>query len=174
MYKLFLAGVCAILFSCDKKPTAEFTLDSTEYSAGDIIGISDKSKHAYGYLWSLKKVNSFGYSSRAENKTSALPVGMLTEDGNYDVILTTYSKKKDKTANSSKPVLIKTIRGQLIIWSPSGQSFSAQADNQPIGMSEDGQLSVNLPVGIRYISLSTGQTKTFNITENCSIEWQVQ
>jgi hypothetical protein len=129
-----ITGMFALAFSllfigCNKQPSAEFTLDKTEYSAGDVVKCTNKSIDAKSYKWTFPD----GQTSASQNVDYTLSSSL--PPGTYSIKLEAISKKGNKISDASKSFAVKTASGQLTVWTSNslvGQ-ISVKVDNVAVG-----------------------------------------
>lgn len=80
---LFGIALLAMLYSCEKQPTAMFTASKTEIDEGESVTFTNKSTDADHYTWFFGE----GSTSTEEN-----PTFTYTKKGMYNVTLIAYSK----------------------------------------------------------------------------------
>ncbi len=158
--------------SCNKKPEADFKMDTSTYSAGDQLKITNLSINATSQTWDIK--NSLGSVALTnEEKNPNLIIPILSADDTYRVDLTVYNKRKRHSSTLTKTFEVKTIRGSISVkyydyysWV---DKFDVYVDDQFVGSATSGEYtSDQLPIGLRLITVkapnSMVQSKTVNIT----------
>lgn len=90
-----------LLTSCQRQPTANFTTDKTEYTAGDTIHFTNTSEDGDSYLWTVPDGKTF----TTENLDYVTDVN--EHSGSKTFKLDVFSKNKKKNATASKTVIIK-------------------------------------------------------------------
>lgn len=97
---LLLSG-CFFLISCNKPPVADFSMDRAEYSAGEVVKLTNKSTDAETYKWTLPD----GQTSTSKNVNYT--INALTMTGGYSVKLEVKSKNGKKTDTATKNYTLK-------------------------------------------------------------------
>lgn len=171
---LFLLLVI-LMVSCNK-PEADFTTDKNEYSAGDVIYITNNSDDSKEYFWYFSN-NASSPSKQSVAKNPTDTINMLAPDGVYTIQLTASRKKGKKPSTVRKDFLVKTLRGSFQINSPIYyDGTTVFADNQLIGKISGGLFSVKLPIGVRLIEVfgpNGRKSTTVKITEGGYYGWQI-
>lgn len=97
---LIITAVFATLFSvtsCQKQPEANFTISKTEAFTGDTIKFSNTTVNGDHYLWDFGDNNT---------STDESPTHVYNKEGEYNVVLTAYSKKDKKNGKREQTVKI--------------------------------------------------------------------
>jgi hypothetical protein len=177
---VYLLFVIAASVACQKQPTADFSTDTTVYSAGDTIKLKNTSLDAYKYKWTMPD----GQTSNATNVNYSTPESL--GDGTLTFTLEALSKNGKKTDQATKAVQIKASTGQLTVWSSDTYSdtITVSIDDIQEGYitktypttipdcGADGCFEMTLKIGYHAISATRGGVKWsgyINITKNkCS------
>ena len=91
---LFLIVIAAV--ACNKTPSAAFSMNKSEYKAGETVELKNESKNAKTYEWTLPD----GQTSKSENVNYVL--SNSTGPGTYKIKLKAISKKGDKSGEVTK------------------------------------------------------------------------
>jgi hypothetical protein len=97
-----------LITGCNKKPQADFTTDKEEYTAGEIIRLTNKSIHAKSYNWLFPDLSA----STSENPEYALSADLA--DGSYPIRLE--SLRNSETSLITKFISVIAQKGQLTVW----------------------------------------------------------
>jgi PKD repeat protein len=127
LFPIFI--ICVIFFqSCHHAPTASFTADKDEYSAGETIQLTNTSSNAYSYKWEAP-----GLTTPLTGKNASI---IARKKGTYQVTLTVFSKNGKKSSSTSKTVVVKAGKGQLVIYTSTYPvlPISIKIDNVPAGV----------------------------------------
>ncbi|MCC6371268.1 MAG: hypothetical protein IT236_09715 [Bacteroidia bacterium] len=158
------ALACSLLFSaCNKQPAADFSLDKSEYSAGDIVKCDNKSIDAKTYKWTFPD----GQTSASQNVDYTLDAN--TSPGTYAIKLQAISKKGSKTSDATKLFTVKAATGQLTLWTTNSlvSQITVKVDNVTVGTitayyasnpgcGASGCVTANLGIGTHTISATDG------------------
>jgi hypothetical protein len=179
------ALACGLLFSsCNKQPTADFTTDKTEYSAGDVVKLTNKSLDAKSYKWIFPD----GQTSASPNVDYTLASNITP--GVYSIKLEAISKKGNKKSEASKSITVNAAAGQLTVWTSNSSvnPITVKINNVTLGTitlyytsnpgcGANGCVTANLNTGVYTISATDG-TYTWNgtttITKNTCSTFQLQ
>lgn len=173
-----LICVFALLTNSCKKAITDFTIDKADYSAGDIVNITNQTKNLKTYKWSIKAASNYSYYDNSySDQNPTIRINPCAVDGNYSLVLIG-TTKKGKTSTSTRDFLVKTIRGSLYIYSPSlkvnADPIEIKADNEVVGkLYPLSGLTLKIAVGVRYLTTSNGKTITINIQENGFYNWNI-
>lgn len=172
LFQFLLIATILFCYGCHKNSKADFTFEAKEYSAGDLIALTNLSIDSKTYKWTFQDE---GLENELIESTETNPVhriNLFAPDGNYVMNLTAFSSKKEKVEKSTtitKSILLKTTRGYLNIYAPSDSKITCYIDNQLVEKtSYGGVLQVSVPIGKRFVSVQTtthngDQTETVNI-----------
>lgn len=169
--------------SCNKQPAADFTLDKSEYTAGDVVICTNKSLDAKSYKWTFPD----GQTSASQNVEYTL--SNSTPAGVYSVKLEAISKKGNKKSEASKSFTVKAALGEIVFWqAPScgcgitsvtinGVTKQITLDfNSTPTCGDNGTATFTLPVGSYSFSATDG-SKTWNgnitVTKNTCNKMQL-
>ena len=150
-YKILLFSLLTFfLVSCNKKVQSDFVLNQYEYAAGEMLDISNP-KPRKKQFWQI--VNESGLiidTSSQQNPQFVLD--LMLEDGIYTINLYDNEKEYKKELSRSKEFLVKTLRGELWLYSFGGTKYKLYVDGQFIDEAS-GQSEYDLPVGVRYVEI---------------------
>jgi hypothetical protein len=175
---IFTTVITAVIIftGCNKQPAADFTLDKSEYTAGEVVKCTNKSIDAKTYKWTFPD----GQTSASQNIDYTL--SSSTPAGTYSIKLEAISKKGNKKSESSKSFSVKAAVGEIVFWQ--APSCGCNLTNVTIGNTikqisldfnsaptcgENGVATFTLPIGT-YSFTATDGTKTWSgsvtITKN--------
>ncbi len=97
LFTLVLFTTIFIFSSCQKEPTASFTVSSTSVNVGETVTFTNTSINANSYLWDFGD----GGSSITESPSHIYDTG-----GKYTVTLTAFSKNVNKQDKSTKEITV--------------------------------------------------------------------
>lgn len=171
---LFSALTLTLLLSRCKKPDAQFSMDRSEYSAGEQLEIANLSVNAKSQNWEVTGSDGAVWL-RSDEKHPNLVLPLMMEDGPCSVTLTAKNTEKRQEA-TTRNFLVKTVRGYVrVIGANSNKNFMVYADNQYIGTSQyytssSEVVQVQLPIGLRFLKIvntdnGATQTETVAIVE---------
>ena len=175
---LVLIFVFTLLTNSCKKAYTDFTIDKNDYSAGDVINITNQTKNIKTYKWVIKSASNYTYYDKSySDQNPIIRINPCAVDGNYSLVLTG-TTKKGYTSTTTKDFLVKTIRGNLYIYSPSlklnADPIEIKADNEVIGkLYPLSALTLKIAIGVRYLTTNNGKTITLNIQENGFYNWNI-
>jgi hypothetical protein len=164
----------ALLLTGCKKPDAQFSLDDSEYAAGEQLGINNLSVNAKSQNWELIGPNGEALI-RSDEKHPGFVLPIMMQDGPCSLTLVAKNKEKRQEA-TTKTFLVKTKRGHLkVTGSGFNQNFVVYVDEQLVGTSHYYTSSseivyVPIPEGIRFVKIintdnGSVQTETVDILE---------
>ena len=182
---IFALAFGLILSSCNKQPSADFTTDKTEYTAGETVKLSNTSLDAKTYKWTFPD----GQTSALENIDYTLSSN--TPAGVYSIKLEAISKKGNKKSEASKSITVRAFSvGQLTVWtSNSGvNQITVKVDNVTLGTitayynanpgcGASNCVTQNLSVGTHTLTATDGTfnwSGTITITANNCLTYQLQ
>lgn len=105
------------LSACQKQPSAEFTTDKAEYTAGETVKLTNTSVDGKTYKWTLPD----GQTSNAANVDYTLNENQ--SDATLSFKLEALSKNGKKTDEASKSVTVKAAKGKVTFWQRTGSGF---------------------------------------------------
>ncbi|HOE05097.1 MAG TPA: hypothetical protein PLZ52_07760 [Bacteroidales bacterium] len=107
--------ILTVLFfvSCQKQPTASFSLDKSVYNAGETVVITNSSTDAHHYEWNLPG-NS---TSTEENPVYVIPE---TAAGILTFKLTAFSRNNELSSESLKSINVIPKTGNAVFWQSEG------------------------------------------------------
>lgn len=180
--KIGILTLCCGLFfiSCNKQPSADFSTDKTEYSAGDVVKCTNKSLTSKSYKWTFPD----GQTSASTNVDYTLDPN--TPAGVYSIKLQAISKKGNKTSDATKSFTVKDAIGQITIWTSNSavNPITVKVDNVSLGTitlyynsspgcSANGCVTANLTVGTHTITATDGtlnwNTTTMIVKNSCKV-----
>lgn len=141
--------------SC-KKSESNYILHKYEYSAGEMLEVENLSINNKEIKWEvISPQNEIIQTSSLKNPS--LVLGIMNDDGNYILRLTSYSGSQKKGSVDEKPFLIKTMRTYLTV-NQNGNGdhtdYRVYVDNQYVGKSSfNGSFQVKIPLGVRIVKL---------------------
>jgi PKD repeat protein len=98
---LIVASMLAFIsLSCDKSPITDFSINKSEFQAGEVIKLTNTSQNGGSYKWTLpdgQNSSSFNVNYTIHSNTSP---------GVYTITLQSFSKKGDKSTNLSKNITV--------------------------------------------------------------------
>lgn len=180
---MLFAGM--FLASCSKTPTADFTLDKSEYTAGETVKCTNKSQSATAYKWMFPD----GQTSANTNVNYILNEN--TPAGTYTIKLEA-KNNKGKTDEGQKSFSVKAATGQLTVWtsrtSANGGQINVKIDNAAYGSvtqyynsvpscGSNGCVTANLSVGSHSIYATDGALEwngTINVQKDKCSTFQLQ
>jgi methionine-rich copper-binding protein CopC len=179
-----LFALTVFFTSCNKQPAADFSTDKSEYTAGEIVKLTNKSINGNTYKWTLPD----NQTSASLNVDYALPNN--TAAGNYYVKLEAISKKGNKVSEASKSFTVKDAMGTLVIWTSNQDvdPISVLVDNVPVGVITHfynstpscgamGCVTANLKAGTHTIFATDGYFEwkgTMSVTKNKCSTFELQ
>jgi uncharacterized protein (TIGR02145 family) len=98
---LTLATFAIAFSSCQRQISASFLSDKTEYDAGDIVKLTNKSTNAKTYKWTLPD----GQIATSEHVD--FPIALSQQDGSLTFKLEAFSKNERKTEEAIKSFIVK-------------------------------------------------------------------
>lgn len=103
---LLIFGLMLIFVSCQKTPTAAFTVNKTSAGLDETITFTNSSTDGDHYEW------DFG-----DGKTSAVvnPTHSYSAEGNYTVKLTAYSKNGKKSSEATIGITVKDTKLEITV-----------------------------------------------------------
>jgi hypothetical protein len=173
-----LIFVFALLTNSCKKAITDFTIDKTDYSAGDVINIRNQTKNLKTYKWTIKAASNYSYYNKSySDQNPSIRINPCAVDGNYSLILSG-TTKRGRTSTTTRDFLVKTIRGSVYIYSPSlkvnADPIEIRADNEVVGkLYPQSGLSLKMAIGVRYLTTGNGKIITLNIQENGYYSWNI-
>jgi len=173
-----------LLFTgCNKQPAADFSLDKSEYTAGDVVKTTNSSLDAKSYKWTFPD----GQTSASQNVEYTL--SSSTPAGTYSIKLEAISKKGNKRSESSKSFSVKAALGEIVFWQ--APSCGCGITSVTIGSTvkqitldfnsvptcgDNGTATFTLPVGTHSFTATDG-TKTWSgnitVTKNTCSKMQL-
>ena len=99
-YTIIYILLFAVITACQRQPTANFTTDKTEYTAGDVVHLKDASVHAYNWKWTTPDGKTY--------TTQNLDFPLDSDDlgGEKLFKLEVFSKRGKKTATETKTIKV--------------------------------------------------------------------
>ena len=97
-YSFILLLTAIIMSSCANEPEAGFYTDKTDVLTGENVKFTNTSTESYSYEWDFGD----GNSSKSEN-----PAHIYENSGEYSVVLTAFSKNKNKTNTGTSVINVK-------------------------------------------------------------------
>lgn len=165
---LIIGGL--LLCGCNKQPSADFTTDKTEYTAGEVVKCTNKSLNAHSYKWTFPD----GQTATSLNVDYTLAVN--STPGVYSIKLEAISKNGNKRSEASKSITVKAATGKLTVWTSNSLvgPITVYVDNVNMGTitmyyasnpgcGANGCVTSTLTVGEHSISATDG-TYTWNGT----------
>jgi methionine-rich copper-binding protein CopC len=165
-----------LFIGCNKQPSADFSTDKTEYTAGDVVKCTNKSLSSKSCKWTFPD----GQTSASTNVNYTLDEN--TPAGVYSIKLQAISKKGNKTSDATKSFTVKDAMGQLTVWTSNSavNPISVKIDNVSLGTitvyynsspgcSANGCVTANLTIGTHTINATDGTLNwntTATITKN--------
>jgi len=182
---LLIAFVAIISLSCVKQPTADFKTDTTVYTAGETIKLTNTSIDASKYKWTMPD----GQTSTSTHVNYSTPASL--NDGILTFKLEALSKNSKKVDEATKAVSIKASTGQLTVWCSdvNSDSITVILDDVPAGFitksypnstpncGDDGCFTQTLKIGYHTISAKRGGVSWsgfMNITKNGCSKFQLK
>ena len=180
---LALITTATILTSCQKQPTADFSMDKSEYTAGEKVMLTSKSLEAHSYKWTMPDGQTS--SSKDVNYT----ISSSAPDGTLSFKLEVSSKNGKKKDEVQRSVSVKAATGEVVFWqSPScgcgvtnvtinGQTKQITSDyTSSPSCGASGVATFSLKAGT-YPYTATDGTKTWNgnstITAKSCLKFQL-
>ena len=169
---LFLSVfICFIVLqSCNRTPTASFTSDKEEYSAGETIQLTNTSTNGFSYKWEAP-----GLTTPLTGKNASI---IARKQGTYQITLTVFSKNGKKSSSTSRTIVVKAGKGQLVIYTSTYPvlPIAIKIDNVPFGVitqtysnppfcGASGCINAELEAGVHQFEMSSsGMTVPFTGT----------
>lgn len=170
------AALCFLLallcLGCNKKPTASFFTDKSEYAPGETILIANRSTYAGSCKWTFPD----GSTSTAREPFYSIPDN--TVSGDYTIRLETFSRRGNKKSVTSRTVTIKQPGTLVTFWTSRNVPLTISVDGVLAGVittayfsipscGASGCVSVELTFGQHTISVeSSSSAYTRNIQVN--------
>ena len=149
-----------IMMECNKPPKADFTTDKDQYTAGEVIHITNKSLHAVTYNWLFPDL------SVSHSKNPEYTLNADLDDGSFPIRLESLSKTENSLI--TKTLTIESQKGQVTVWTSdsvvkqNNKNVQVWIDNNFIGnittqynseptCGADGCITVNIKKGTHTI-----------------------
>jgi uncharacterized protein (TIGR02145 family) len=156
---LILATFTIVSSSCQRQISADFLSDKSEYVAGDIVKLTNKSTNAKKYKWTLPD----GHTTTSEHVD--YPILLTQPDGSLTFKLEAISKNEKKSDEVLKSFIVKaqpkpdtvvTFDGYTysIIELPNGQAW--MEENLRTTVYANGDPIPNVTDKVEWSSLTTG------------------
>ncbi len=100
LFTLILIITISIFYSCQKEPTASFTVSSTSVNIGETVTFANTSKDANSCLWDFGDGNSSITTSLSHTYNTI---------GTYTVTLTAFSKNVNKSDIATKEITVSPL-----------------------------------------------------------------
>ena len=129
-----VATFCVLLLglntSCVKNPDAEFILNKSEYRAGEVVSITNKSSNAEHYVWTMPD----GTLRSGKEVRYQIPQNCM--DGRQLIALNVQTADGTSQAYCAKTFLVRTPTGRLSIWTSCKKAriIHVQVDHEPAGI----------------------------------------
>ena len=163
-----------LFINCTKKAITDFSIDKSEYSAGETIVIETKVKNVRTYRWTLR--SSTGFITKYSDVKPGIKLNPTAPDGEYSLTLDG-SSQKGAVSSTTQKFSVKTIRGYLYIYShkPFTDPIEIKADGEKIGTFYSGSESFKIEIakGLRNFTSSNGKNISYTINENGFYPWNI-
>ena len=169
----FILMLMMVLNGCHKKTKSYFKLNKTEYSAGEKLDFTNMNP-LKNQIWEVTNQNG-DVISKVQEKQPQIPLSLLINDGPYKLNLYDNEKDYNYEIKSSKSFIIKTKTGHLDVISndPEYYNFQVFCDDESIGSSNNyGGFQIELPIGMRYIKIKSGNKESTKLIELNSTSWE--
>ncbi len=111
-----LALCCALLAACQKQPEAGFTSDKTDYLSGETVHLTNSSKDADHYVWSLPD----GTTSDLKDIDWTISNSFT---GSQKFSLTAFSRNSKLNNSASLSINVSSPSGSAIFWQITGSGY---------------------------------------------------
>jgi uncharacterized protein (TIGR02145 family) len=151
---LKIASIAIVFSSCQRQITADFISDKSEYVAGDIVKLTNKSTNANTYKWTLPD----GKVTTATHVD--YPIFLSQKDSLLTFKLEAVSKNQKETDEVLKSFIVKTNTVTFdgytyyFVELPNGQAW--MAENLRTSVYANGDPIPNVTDGTQWSNLTTG------------------
>lgn len=116
--------------SCIKNTHAEFMLNKSEYKAGEVVCITNKSSSAERYVWTMPD------GTFRSDKEVRYQIPKNCKDGLQRIALNLITADGTSQASCAKMFLVKTPIGRVSIWTSCHKAriIHVRVDNEPVGI----------------------------------------
>jgi len=175
IFKILGLLILQVLFiSCKKKAITDFSIDKSEYSAGESITIENKTKNVRTYRWTLR--SSTGTVTKYSDVKPVIKLSPVAPDGEYSLTLTG-ATQKGAVSSTTRKFQVKTIRGYLYIYSHVSftEPIEIKADGEKIATFHPGSedLRIEIAEGQRNFTASNGKTISYTISDSGLYPWNI-
>ena len=170
--KTLLFGIVMISFiACEKQPIADFRTDDSEYTAGDVVILTNLSTDASKYKWTMPD------GETQTSKDASYKINENNKDGIITFKLEVFSESGNKRDEAYKNVKVKAATGNVTFWYNSFGTTATVEINDKVGYitkwfttydpdcGSDGCANFTLPIGnYNYNAFSSYHTWHGSVT----------